>query len=432
MPNKRFAALGRPDRTDLARGLLAAAVVAILGVTLLPVSGADPAPFSDCLICGGRGVADATLNVILFMPLGAAFALLGYSWRHATLAALLLSLAIELTQVVVPGRDPSWGDLLFNTLGGTLGSIALGGLCRSFALPQAARAGLWFAAITGAVGVFALTGFLAQPALPSSTYYGQWAAYLGSEPWYHFHVVDASVADEPLPPRRLVRSDRVREILSSGPRIDVSAIALPRSSPSRRVVGIYDANLREIVRLASTGPDLVLSYRMRATTLRLDQPQLRLDGVLRGIRAGDAVRVVISGQWQRPCVLVNRLSACTAGLTLGSGWRFLLDVAGLPTWLRSLVDAAWVFALALPVGLWSGSRSRAALGGAIVVFALLVLPAPLNLVATRPLELVGGVLGVALGFLSRNAFQAGSGHPRVSPVVPRKSHTPHSSSEILI
>lgn len=392
------------SRYSLARGLLGVVVASILGVTLFPVSGVDTERLTACLICGSRGAADAILNVILFLPVGAALALLRRSWRYAAGAALLLSLGIELTQMVVPGRDPSWADLLFNTAGGALGCTATRFLPRSVMLTESTQTALWLAALAAATGVFALTGYLARPAFPATPYYGQWATYLGATPWYQFHVLEASVAGQPVPPRRLTRSAEIRKALSSRPQLDVLAVALPPVSPSRRVVGVYDRDLREIIRLASAGDDLVLSYRMGAAALRLDRPTFRFVDALRGIGTGESVRISVSGRWQRPCVVVNRLGTCARGLTLGSGWRFLLDVARLPTGLLGLVNAASMFVLGLPIGLWATTRWRAAFGAATVAAALALLSTPLGLETTPPLEFIGGVLGVALGFASRRAI----------------------------
>ena len=391
-------------RTGFARGLLGAVVALILGATLFPVSSAETERLTACLICGSRGAADAILNVILFLPVGAALALLRRSWRYAAVAALLLSLGIELTQTVVPGRDPSWADLLFNTAGGALGSLTTRFLPRSLTLAHPTQTALWLTALAVATGVFALTGYLARPAFPATPYYGQWATYLGATPWYRFHVLQASVAGQPVPPRRLTRSAEIRKILDSRPQLDVLAVALPPVSPSRRVIGLYDGNLREIVRLASAGDDLVLSYRMGAAALRLDRPTFRFVDALRGIGSGEPVRIWVSGRWQRPCVVVNESGTCARGLTLGSGWRFLLDVARLPISILALVNAVWVSALGLPIGLWSTTRWRAVLGAATVAGALVLLPTPLSLETTPPLEFIGGALGVALGFASRSAI----------------------------
>ncbi|HEY1342375.1 MAG TPA: VanZ family protein [Bryobacteraceae bacterium] len=77
----------------------------------------------------GRGeLRDAVENVLLYFPLGAAAVLAATKRRASNLAiatagGFALSTAIELTQVWVPGRDPSLDDILFNTLGTAIGAI---------------------------------------------------------------------------------------------------------------------------------------------------------------------------------------------------------------------------------------------------------------------------------------------------------------------
>ncbi len=61
--------------------------------------------------------ADAVVNVILYALLGAVLALVGWRWRRALLAGALLSAVIELAQSVIPGRDASIFDVLFNAVG---------------------------------------------------------------------------------------------------------------------------------------------------------------------------------------------------------------------------------------------------------------------------------------------------------------------------
>ncbi len=97
-------------------------------------------------------VRDVILNVILYVPLGLAAAMV-FLRRHAravaAMAAILLaagvSAAMELAQVYEPGRDPSSLDVLTNLLGGVVGvcvAVAaerqLRGLVK--APPQALRA----------------------------------------------------------------------------------------------------------------------------------------------------------------------------------------------------------------------------------------------------------------------------------------------------
>lgn len=108
---------------DRARALTAAALPAVIGVililTLSPTPSTAPPgpPLEGCWVCGARGVADVIANILLFTPLGVVLSLRMWRAGRSVLFGALLSAAIELAQFRVPGRDPSIGDLLFNTLG---------------------------------------------------------------------------------------------------------------------------------------------------------------------------------------------------------------------------------------------------------------------------------------------------------------------------
>lgn len=69
-------------------------------------------------------------NVVVFIPLGIGLAGLWHRGRiwptfgRAVLGGFLLSLAIELMQLAIPGRATDVDDLIFNTLGTMLGVLA--------------------------------------------------------------------------------------------------------------------------------------------------------------------------------------------------------------------------------------------------------------------------------------------------------------------
>lgn len=81
------------------------------------------APFSEWF----RG-SDATLNVLLFLPLGLAIGMAPWTWRTLLvgLAAITLPMAIEATQLVVPplGRGCETADIVDNLTGLVLGMAA--------------------------------------------------------------------------------------------------------------------------------------------------------------------------------------------------------------------------------------------------------------------------------------------------------------------
>ena len=71
-------------------------------------------------------LAVTILNVLLFVPLGAALALRGVSVGRTVLAAVALSASVELAQLlVVSGRTTSVDDVLLNTAGAWLGHAVL-------------------------------------------------------------------------------------------------------------------------------------------------------------------------------------------------------------------------------------------------------------------------------------------------------------------
>lgn len=85
----------------------------------------------------GYEVADAVMNVLVFMPLGFLVPLLvaGASWRRAVAVAAVVSLTIEVTQAVTAhllggGHVADVHDLLFDVVGGALGYAVFVGLAR--------------------------------------------------------------------------------------------------------------------------------------------------------------------------------------------------------------------------------------------------------------------------------------------------------------
>lgn len=112
---------------------LAVAVVAVL--TLAPQRVVNPArgvfmgfvdaavePFAAWLPVLG---ADRVLNTAMFLPLGAAIALIlsRRLWPLAILAGFALSATVEYAQASIPGRVPDPTDVLWNTVGGAAGVL---------------------------------------------------------------------------------------------------------------------------------------------------------------------------------------------------------------------------------------------------------------------------------------------------------------------
>jgi VanZ family protein len=128
------------------RALLVALGVELVGIGLLVLSPSSATPdrvtlaVHDLLLhlwFPGRlatvGVVEFALNVALFAPLGATVALLAPRMRWWHLGGLFVALSgvLETTQMLsLSARDPSLTDVVANTLGGAVGSIAVVAACR--------------------------------------------------------------------------------------------------------------------------------------------------------------------------------------------------------------------------------------------------------------------------------------------------------------
>jgi VanZ like protein len=106
-------------RTGIA---LSALVLMVVFVATLTPSNDASSPDFLCIACGELGGLDVLNNIVLFLPLGFAFALAsGHRWR-SVLACVAVTTFIESMQVrIVAGRDSSLSDLLANSLGGLVG-----------------------------------------------------------------------------------------------------------------------------------------------------------------------------------------------------------------------------------------------------------------------------------------------------------------------
>ena len=347
-----------------ARGRLyvAAAVLFIAALTLLPAHASGQRPPATCLLCGYGGLADFTLNILLFAPLGAALAYARLRGRWAVLVAGLFSLGIEICQIWIPGRDSSLGDVLSNTLGAALGIVLLA-TARHWLWPSP-RAGRWLAggwAVTAALIAWA-TVLLVQPSYPPSVYYGQWTHDLGHLAWYRGRVLSAQIGSLPVPDGRAADSPLLRTALEQDAPIVLRAVAGPPVPRLGELFGIMDNHRRTIVLVGPDRDDLVYRFRTRGETLRLQAPEIRARDLLRGIQPGDSLRVVVSRYGGDICLSANERRTCQRAPGPERGWTLLVSGmvtnAHSPVWLVGALDAGWLILLALPLAYWSWRSLR--------------------------------------------------------------------------
>lgn len=375
-------------------------VVATL--TLMPASnpGEPGDPLSRlCVICGSRGTADAILNLLFFAPLGVHLAVAGY--RRPVLAGLAsgagLSLLIEITQVVVPGRYPTFGDVVWNGLGAGAGAwiwIRLADHVRTRNVFAARITSIVLGSLVG------LAGWLLAPASTGADYFGQWTADLGHMPQYRGTLVSATLDGTAVPNARFSSSDVVRQQLDGDWTLEATVIKGTAPTAVAPAVSVYDANEDEILVIGIDDEDLVVRERTRASALRLDHPDLRLPSALEGVAVGDTLRLEARRLGQARCLSAEARQGCQA-ITPGRIWALLLYPEALPEGARQTLDAVWLAGVFLVVGLLSVSRGAVAANG-LGLATLVALSVGLTRLASPPWwEILASAAGLVVGYATR-------------------------------
>ena len=386
--------------------VVATTLGAIAGATLTPAGDPRAAPSFGCVFCGERALADVLVNVILFAPLGVGLALLGIRTRTALLAGAFVSALIELAQLVIPGRDPSIGDVIVNA-GGTMTGMAFVGIVTELArMDDRVAARLSIAAACDVALAVLVTGWLLQPSFPRTAYWGQWTPNLGHLERYRGRVRSARIDGVEVRSRRIERSAWVREAVLGGGPVEVDFVAGPPVTRLASLLSVYDQDQREIFLLGPDRDDLVLRLRTRARGWRLDQPDLRASGAWPDLEPGtrDTVSALSPsrGEW---CLEGPAERHCGLGFTVGAGWGILYYAEWFPGWLRVLLGAVWSAALLLATGFLIRRRWEALVAGGIVIVALAALPGTVGLRPTRGIEWAGAVLGLAVGMVWRSTIR---------------------------
>jgi hypothetical protein len=379
--------------------LVTVSLATIAALTLYPESETVTSDWR-CIVCGTRGAADMVLNMLLFAPLGAGLALAGVRHRKALAIAVFVSGAVELAQVVIPGRDASMGDVLANAAGSGLGFALVSTAC--YWLVPAENLARWLALGAGfaAAASIVLTGVMLQPQFTDPTYFGQWTPELRHLERYRGTVLQATVGTLPVPSGRLDNSAAVADSLRRGSPVRVRVVAGPPTSRVSALFSIADAEENTILLFGPHGRDLHYSFRMRAESFRLDRPKLIVRGAM-DAPVGDTITVSARREARGYCVAIDETTECGLGFTVGSGWTLLQYVDRFPPWLLRGLNVTWVCLLLIPFGYWLRASVSSLLGGAIIVAALLFVPTVTGLLVTPTLEWLGAVAGAGLGIALR-------------------------------
>jgi len=399
----------RPARLAWGRVALLASVLAILVATLSPGEWTQTEGRPEGL--DGR-LADVLLNLALFAPFGAALGQRGRSVRQALALGTLLSGAVELAQLWVPGRTAGLSDVVVNAAGTVLG-WAVWRTTPVWAAPSHLVAGrLAMTAAVVASATIGLTGLLLEPMFPTTPYFAHWTPEFGHLRTYGGRVQDTSVGGVKVSPGVIKNVAGLRSSLRARESVRVTAVAGPAVAGLAPIVSINDWQ-REIVLVGLDGEDLVYRFRTRGASLGLDSPELRVAGALRGVHAGDRLAITVTPERRAYCVDVNGTVTCGVGYTAAMGWALLMYGQGIPPAFHWFFSILWLAGLALPVGYWSRMHWQSVVAGAVLVAGLLLLPAATGLAPTTWSELawalVGLLVGTALQVFSGDNSPSGSG-----------------------
>ena len=373
----------------LAFGWLGLVLVGTLG---LP---GDPAtvPSGPCLVCGSRGTSDVLVNLAMLAPLGVAASAGVLGFRPALL--FLLPVAIELGQLLLPGRHPSVGDVLFNVVGLGLGMLGYGAIrTGSDWLWRGGR--LWAAGVLlGAVCM----SVLQTPMLPDSRYFANWNPDLRTVVPYPGPVISATVDGRlvesgPVPPELGLRHALGRGV----PVALVLATAPPEGGGSvEGIFGFWDDARREVMLLGVRDSLAVVRGWDWGRHLRFNHwsPSVPFDPLLDS--APDTLALTLS--WSPSvgaCVAHGHTSVCEEPLTPADSWTLILSPTseGMFPWMSFL----WLVALFVPLGFVAARRRWGPLLPAIPAVAMALLPSVTVAGSVTALAWLGVALGTALGW----------------------------------
>ena len=333
----------------------------IAGATLRPMPPlTSPLPMF-CLVCGDLGGVDVTLNIILFVPMGAALVWAGLSWQRAALACALLSFGIESLQFsLIPGRDASISDLLTNSIGGMLGATLLTHWS-TVVLPSRAMArGLCAGATLLSLGAMAATAALLKPSTPNMGLWGQWAPVQPQFEPFTGVVRDFHLNGFQIPYNLVPEHEALRQSLLAGPRL--GRVEIFTGAPTFRLAAIarVGSSMQEIMLFGQRKEDFVFRTRLAVRDWRLRTPAVAIPDAF----PDPGVAVSLEGGLTQNGWLAAVRSArgevrLAIPFSVGLGWSFFLPfehpIHESDWWISSL----WLAAMAAPVTYWGAMIRRA-------------------------------------------------------------------------
>ena len=326
-------------RWNRAGALLSAMMLTIVLVATLTPAASTPTGDFWCVACGEYGGLDVLNNIVLFLPLGFAFAVATDRRWRSVLACVAVTVFVESMQIrIIPGRDASLSDLLANSFGGALG-VELA-LWRSVLLRPRGRAAsvLTMAAATGFALVTALTSVgLRTASIPRSLWI-QWTPERASFDPFTGELLAFKLDSIDLPARFY-------------PPVSLGVDRVLRSAEWHATVHIGTENLKPrrsvIARIAEEFTVLV------SGDFRFRSPKIAIRGALSrsGEEPAERVRFTCSRQHDSLVATTDDREEVLR-LTPSLGWLFLTPLNITVPSRYVLVGVLWLMALAFPAGYW--------------------------------------------------------------------------------
>ena len=338
--------------------VLSALVLVVIFLATLTPSDDTLSPGFFCIACGEFGGLDVLNNIVMFLPLGFAFALAsGHRWR-SVLACVVVTAFIESMQVrIVPGRDSSLSDLLANSLGGLLG-VELA-MRRAILLRPRGRAATVLAA-AGAAGfglVTTLTSLGLRPATIPRSLWIQWTPDRESFEPFTGRLLDFKLDSIDLPrafyPPKSLGLDRM--LAKPGWHATVT-FETAGIQWRRAVIARIAEEYTVLVSIEQHRWAIACEEKTRSADFRFGSPTVELPDALAPSSRPPRVRFTCAREG-------NTLVASTEDrqqvlrLSPSLGWA-LLDPFKLSMPRYLWFGALWLMALAFPAGYWSSCCSQ--------------------------------------------------------------------------
>lgn len=409
---------GRFNRVGVVLSALVLTVVLV--ATLTPVAASTPTTDFWCIACGDMGGLDVLNNIVMFVPLGLAFALASGRRWWSLFACVAVTTFVESMQFrIVAGRDSSFSDLLANSLGGLIGveaavRSALLVRPRGRAASVLANAGaVFFALIT------TLTSVGLRPASIPRSLWVQWTPERASFEPFTGQLLDFKLDSVDLPRRFYPPTSLGVDRILRGREWHASVIiGTDGLKPRRSVIARIAEEFTVLLSLEQSGSDLVCQEKTRSGDFRFRSPKVAVRDVLVGSPENTSASVRFT------CARGDGSLAVTAGdrqevvrLSPSLGWLLVFPLSSPAPSGYAWLSAVWLIALAFPAGYWirsvandatartaTGARRAqyVAIGALAIAFVIGLFVAPW-LAGTAPAawwEWVSAAVGAVAGSVS--------------------------------